>query len=34
MSTLDWLGKERIVAHHLEVPFHMLEHQYEGGGCQ
>lgn len=28
MPTLDWLGKERIVAHHLEVPFHVLEHQY------
>lgn len=28
MPTLDWLGKERIVAHHLEVPFHVLDHQY------
>ncbi len=28
MPTLEWLGKERIVAHHLEVPFHVLEHQY------
>lgn len=28
MPTLDWLGKERIIAHHLEVPFHVLEHQY------
>ncbi len=28
MPTLEWLGKERIVAHHLEVPFHVLEHRY------
>ena len=28
MPTLEWLGKERIVAHHLEVPFHVLVHQY------
>ena len=28
MPTLEWLGKERIVAHHLEVPFHVLDHQY------
>lgn len=25
---MKWLGKERIVAHHLEVPFHVLGHQY------
>ena len=31
MPTLNWLGKERIVAHHLEVPFHVLEHQYGFG---
>lgn len=28
MPTLEWLGKERIVAHHLEVPFHVLDHRY------
>lgn len=28
MPTLDWLGKERIITHHLEVPFHVLDHQY------
>lgn len=28
MPTLEWLGKERIVAHHLEVPFHVLDHLY------
>lgn len=34
MPTLEWLGKERIVAHHLEVPYHVLEHQYgfDSGG--
>ena len=28
MPTLEWLGKERIVAHHLKVPYHVLKHQY------
>ena len=28
MPTLHWIGKERIVNHHAEVPFRVLEHQY------
>lgn len=28
MPTLELLGKEHIVAHHLEVPFHVLDHSY------
>ena len=28
MPTLHWIGKERIVNHHAEVLFRVLEHQY------
>lgn len=28
MPTLNWIGKEKIVNHHLEVPYHVLEHKY------
>ena len=28
MPTLNWIGKEKVVNHHLEVPFFTLEHQY------
>lgn len=28
MPTLNWIGKEKVVNHHLEVPFYTLEHQY------
>lgn len=28
MPTLSWIGKEKVVNHHLEVPYHVLEHQY------
>ena len=28
MPTLNWIGKERVVNHHLEVPFRTLERQY------
>jgi len=24
MPTLNWIGKEAVVNHHLEVPFHLL----------
>lgn len=24
MPTLDWIGKEAVVNHHLRVPFHLL----------
>lgn len=28
MPTLNWIGKEKVVNHHLDVPFYTLEHQY------
>lgn len=35
MPTLNWIGKEKVVVHHQEVPFLTLEHKYgftaEGG---
>lgn len=34
MPTLTWTGKEKVVNHHLDVPYKVLEHQYTytGGG--
>ena len=28
MPTLNWIGKDKVVNHHLEVPFYTLEHKY------
>ncbi|MCR9065183.1 MAG: site-specific DNA-methyltransferase [Cytophagales bacterium] len=28
MPTLNWIGKEKVVNHHRDVPFKVLEHQY------
>ena len=28
MPTLQWIGKEKVINHHLEVPIKVLEHQY------
>lgn len=28
MPTLNWIGKDKVVNHHLDVPFHTLEKQY------
>ena len=28
MPTLNWIGKDKVVNHHLDVPFRMLEKQY------
>ncbi len=28
MPTLDWIGKEKVVNHHLDVPYRVLERQY------
>ncbi|MGE1043746.1 site-specific DNA-methyltransferase [Bacillus wiedmannii] len=28
MPTLEWIGKEKIVNHHLDVPYRVLEHKY------
>jgi adenine-specific DNA-methyltransferase len=28
MPTLNWIGKDKVVNHHQEVPYRVLEHQY------
>lgn len=28
MPTLEWIGKDKVVNHHQEVPFRVLERQY------
>lgn len=28
MPTLNWIGKDKVVNHHLDVPFRTLEKQY------
>lgn len=28
MPTLNWIGKDKVVNHHLDVPYRILEHQY------
>jgi len=28
MPTLHWIGKEKVINHHMDVPFRVLEHQY------
>ena len=28
MPSLEWIGKEKVVNHHLEVPYHVLERKY------
>lgn len=28
MPTLTWIGKEKVVNHHREVPYRVLEHKY------
>ena len=32
MPELRWLGKDKVVSHHLDVPFRVLEPQYTVGG--
>lgn len=27
MPTLDWIGKQAVVRHHAEVPFHLLKEE-------
>jgi adenine-specific DNA-methyltransferase len=29
MPTLHWIGKEKVVTHHLDVPFRVLNHKYQ-----
>ena len=31
MPVLDWIGKNKVVSHHLEVPYHVLDCQYTFG---
>lgn len=28
MPTLNWIGKDKVINHHAEVPFRVLEHKY------
>lgn len=28
MPTLNWIGKEKVINHHLDVPYRVLEHSY------
>ena len=28
MPTLTWIGKDKVVNHHQEVPYRVLEHKY------
>lgn len=28
VPTLDWIGKEKVINHHLDVPYRVLERQY------
>ena len=28
MPTLNWIGKDKVVSHHQEVPYRVLEHKY------
>ena len=28
MPTLNWIGKDKVINHHLEVPYRVLEHSY------
>lgn len=28
MATLNWIGKEKVINHHLDVPFKTLRHKY------
>ena len=31
MPTLNWIGKDKVINHHLDVPFRVLEHRYAFG---
>lgn len=28
MPTLDWIGKDKVINHHRDVPFRVLEEKY------
>lgn len=31
MPILDWIGKDKVITHHQQVPYRVLEHQYSYG---
>ena len=33
MPTLEWIGKDKVVNHHQEVPYRVLERQYSYDGA-
>ena len=28
MPTLNWIGKDKVITHHQDVPYRVLEHKY------
>ena len=32
MPTLEWIGKSKVINHHQEVPFRVLERKYSFDG--
>ena len=32
MPVLQWIGKDKVINHHLDVPFHVLNRTYTFGG--
>lgn len=32
MPTLEWIGKEKVINHHQDVPYRVLERQYSYTG--
>ena len=30
MPTLEWIGKEKVINHHQQVPYRVLEEKYRG----
>ncbi len=28
MPTLNWVGKDKVINHHMDVPYKVLEHSY------
>lgn len=34
MPTLNWIGKDKVINHHLDVPFHTLDKQYTVGDSE
>ena len=34
MPVLEWIGKDKVINHHLKVPYRVLERQYTYGNCE